>query len=526
MSLTCFFAMKKFRRKRTRFDLLLVIIAAGAAALLSRIFWPCAPVTLEYSRNTTFWTEPRLPNGKIDYCAVLDKKTRRGVSAENNAAVLLIEAFGPSFLNAETRDQVLKELGVLPLPKGATFVDWNAFCESLQAEDEALAAEFERAQEAPWSAKEAPRVAKWLEVVHTSLARIEEASRKSRFYLPIVAASESADLTDALDDYRPTVAMRGAGHALRCRALLRCEQGNFNGVRQDLLAIVRLSSLMSQSNASLPCIIGRELWASVAETLAKIASTRRITPSKMKHLFQEVKALAPLPPLVDVVKMERLASLDSALGIVIEAQSGERAQNVPVASSCTFTKFDPNVYLHEINRLIDAVDEGLRQNSFAAGRRRVLQIREVWMKSVEDEARRLNTKWGKLRLIWMTPRQRRETKSRLQVTPIVGTTLKIVEHIVNAEACRFAWVSLCETSIALEEFHYNHGRYPENLEVLCPKYLIRIPPDSFCEAPIVYRREGAGYLLYSVGMDGVDNGGLSVGEDGEWFMRDLVLRGK
>ena len=40
-----------------------------------------------------------------------------------------------------------------------------------------------------------------------------------------------------------------------------------------------------------------------------------------------------------------------------------------------------------------------------------------------------------------------------------------------------------------------------------PKYLATVPRDAFNEKPLAYRKTDTGYLFYSVGVNGVDNGG-------------------
>ena len=47
-------------------------------------------------------------------------------------------------------------------------------------------------------------------------------------------------------------------------------------------------------------------------------------------------------------------------------------------------------------------------------------------------------------------------------------------------------------------------------ESLVPDYLAAVPIDPYSGRPLVYRRTGDGYLLYSVGLDGVDDGGQRV----------------
>jgi len=67
--------------------------------------------------------------------------------------------------------------------------------------------------------------------------------------------------------------------------------------------------------------------------------------------------------------------------------------------------------------------------------------------------------------------------------------------------------------LALEVFRGQAGRYPESLGELVPGILQELPPDSVSNASWVYRRtvpsdaDARGYLLYSVGSDGIDDGG-------------------
>ncbi len=44
---------------------------------------------------------------------------------------------------------------------------------------------------------------------------------------------------------------------------------------------------------------------------------------------------------------------------------------------------------------------------------------------------------------------------------------------------------------------------------LAPKYIAAVPTDPFAEGPPHYKRVGEGYILYSVGRNGKDDGGLA-----------------
>ena len=66
--------------------------------------------------------------------------------------------------------------------------------------------------------------------------------------------------------------------------------------------------------------------------------------------------------------------------------------------------------------------------------------------------------------------------------------------------------------LALEQYRAETGRYPESLDDLTPAIVDAIPSDPFSVKGFVYRKSsdeplGKGYVLYSIGADGVDNSG-------------------
>lgn len=65
--------------------------------------------------------------------------------------------------------------------------------------------------------------------------------------------------------------------------------------------------------------------------------------------------------------------------------------------------------------------------------------------------------------------------------------------------------------LALRCFQAEQGHPPARLEVLVPNYLSQVPQDPFTRQPMVYRLQGTNWLLYSVGPDGVDDGGRPAG---------------
>jgi hypothetical protein len=83
--------------------------------------------------------------------------------------------------------------------------------------------------------------------------------------------------------------------------------------------------------------------------------------------------------------------------------------------------------------------------------------------------------------------------------------IEMIERAAQAEAQR----RLIITALALEQFHTRHGMYPKSLAELSPEFLKGQLVDFMDGQPLRYQLDRDGhFLLYSVGLDGVDNGGL------------------
>lgn len=63
------------------------------------------------------------------------------------------------------------------------------------------------------------------------------------------------------------------------------------------------------------------------------------------------------------------------------------------------------------------------------------------------------------------------------------------------------------TLLALREFRLANGEFPETLRELVPRFLPRLPIDYGDRGILRYERRDGGFILYSVGWDGVDDGG-------------------
>ncbi len=82
---------------------------------------------------------------------------------------------------------------------------------------------------------------------------------------------------------------------------------------------------------------------------------------------------------------------------------------------------------------------------------------------------------------------------------------------------------MAATALAIRLFELDHGRRPERLEMLVPRYLPRVPDDPFARegTKLHYDPDAARPLLYSVCVNRIDERGAFDPADDAWLTKDL-----
>ncbi len=70
-----------------------------------------------------------------------------------------------------------------------------------------------------------------------------------------------------------------------------------------------------------------------------------------------------------------------------------------------------------------------------------------------------------------------------------------------------AQLRAARVAIAIERYRLANNRPPESLADLVPTYLDLVPTDPFDGQPLRYKKRSPGYVVYSIGPNGTDNGG-------------------
>lgn len=89
-----------------------------------------------------------------------------------------------------------------------------------------------------------------------------------------------------------------------------------------------------------------------------------------------------------------------------------------------------------------------------------------------------------------------------------GGSIAAYDGAVARKAC-------LKTALALRLRRLKNGSYPATLDELVPEFIDKLPTDPFSGKDLIYRREGKGFVVYSVGHNMKDDGGKGPAKDSD-----------
>jgi hypothetical protein len=102
--------------------------------------------------------------------------------------------------------------------------------------------------------------------------------------------------------------------------------------------------------------------------------------------------------------------------------------------------------------------------------------------------------------------------------------LSFSEGLLNSKAQYEASLQVTGIGLALKRFRMAKGAYPDTLADLTPSFLDKLPKDPCSGNNLLYRKEGHGFLLYSVGSDLQDNQGAQLNPKFSFMPYDIVWK--
>jgi hypothetical protein len=469
---------------------------------------PKRPITI--SKQTTCLVEPLDRDGYVDYLAALNQLDRQGVTPENNAGILLVRAIGLSDFTSEERTRFYQLLGIEPLPERGPYVtDFGNFVvkklrlQWTKKED----ADFDRSMHEPWSRGDLPLVADWLKANEKPLDLVVAATRRTGCYLPLIETKEPGLVGIQFPCLQGS---RNAARLLVARAMLQIGAGKIAEAEEDLLACHRLGRLCERTPFMIPALVAIAIDSIACQGDVQLMESGRLSAADALAYQQQLRQLAPLPSMANVIgTSERYEFLDTVSQLARERVAPADALGL---LGSFFSKPVEKAFSHRsaIN-WDDALVFGNQQfdKAVAAARRPTVPQRNKAFEQLDRELSKMASELKdpkKFTASFVAAVAHRDL-GRLMGKMLTVMLMPAVQGAFDAENRAHTRGILGRLGFALAAYHADHDGYPDSLNALEPKYISRIPHDLFTDGPLHYRREGTGCLLYSVGANGVDDGG-------------------
>ena len=501
---------------------------------------PLVRVTI--SKETTYITEPLRPDGYPDYVAALNRRASQGVTPENNAAVLFWKAMGPGTIDEKDRKKYFEMLGMQPLPeKGDYFIDYDAFLMKKQGERlssvvpptdgcDPLQDQYTTAQERLWSKEEFPEVYEWLAANEKPLALLIEASKRPRWYHPMICSGKemvAGILLPAVQHHRVMI------RALAARAMLRVHEGKIDEAWKDLLTCHRFARLVGQGQTVVDILVAIVIEGIACTKDQVLLHRTELTATKIAKMREDLENLPPMPKMADAMNVgERFTYLDSVALVARDGLSElKRLANLDgnitkdmidsMTNSVGTAIVDWNIVLHTGNSWYDRMVDALRKPTRTDRTKSMKKFDFDFKRSITV------TKDWKYLALSMLGNPSKAISERVGQT-FLSLLLPATKACMEAEDRAAMSFELDKLAFALAAYRVDHGSYPAKLEELKPKYVAEVPKDFFAnDGPLHYEVKDGGYLLYSVGVNGRDDGGKGMddrNEDSPEDWDDLVVR--
>ncbi len=480
------------RWKRIRIYLASLFIILLAADMLLVQYW--RHINIAY--DTTRITVPLNAEGMPDYIAAQNAEASQGVTPENNAAPDLLQLTGTEKFSQSWREHVLPQIGMSSKPLPPLFTSYESWLNARHAASQPenavdhqkyLDEEEGKIRKSPWKSSDFPDRLAWLSAQRMTLSKLHAALMKDHLYIPwntnapdvFAAASLEVGLIQWPSNCRGCCEYLLAADAMRAVG-----DGNVEAFHRDVTDLLRLSRLIAQSSTLVEYLSAVAIEDDGWQTLREgVVQPHFLQAADATALLREALAVSTFPDGSRTLdRGERFFSLDMACRVSkggLNRETGDLSSQILSLIFRSVVPMHYNQWLRTFNHYFDELVAAYKLPNY--------KERIAASEAIEKEAV--------------------DRRSWFSVGDLLVAVLISFDSIVKPPETAIMDRQLAQVALALRIYHEDHGQYPTILQDLSPKILPALPLDGFADAPFHYRRDGDGYLLYSVGPDGKDDGG-------------------
>jgi hypothetical protein len=529
---------------------------AGAAAVIFGLFFyqlfgPNPAIVV--SKETTYITEPLRADGLPDYEKYILERLREGVTPENNAAVLLLQAMPHEGMSRQEFELVAQEIGLSREDWNATKLApvygddnrarviewWRGFVDGMKGQKSAAdtnqtsdeSAPNEQAAKSPyrteddvayrligeaslrpWTTAQCPPLAEWIAENQEQLDLIVEAGKRPRLYIPSVTLLDSEWQPVSLAV--PLVGIELMREAMRClsvRAMWHVGEKRFDPAWQDVRAIHGLARSFSRSPSLTEQMVGLAMEGVAEDLIITLLHEGRPSVAQALEVQREFARFGGFAMLSSTFAIERI----SGLSMLVDSQSGGAGAIFSQTGSLLRTGDDDEFFSNLLNRVSMDWNVALRDwNSWwdriaAAVEISDANTQEAAFAQIEADLAKVDDRLAR-KSEWVGAIFSRPARSNLVSHAVARLFTPGITQARFTEERANASLELLRVATALAVHRARHGNYPESLKELVPEVLTELPVDALTGARYIYKHDGAGYLLYDLGKDGSDDSGSNI----------------
>jgi hypothetical protein len=395
-----------------------------------------------------------------------------------------------------------------PPEQGNYLVAFHRFAPSRDSEAEVL---LKSTTQVPWTEQRYPEMADWLKANEQPLGIVVEASKRTHYFNPLLPTVQNGKSRGLFDALTPTVEYwRVSAGALTSRAMLWIGNGDPDKAWQDLLTVHRLARLVGQGGTLIEGLVGFAIEMVACKADMALLSSGLLDPKRLEQCLMDLRKLKALPDVASKLDLdERFMCLDALMnisrygfGYMSRMGQGEGGVERP-SNGVSFAGVNWDPAFKDANRMFDRM--------VAMAREKDRRKRVETCDQLEADIRVVKARSGG------TGRLAGETDSTVKGQVLGDVLIPLLlpgaGKVLDARDKAQQLHNNTQIAFALTWYQRTKGHYPKTLEVLAPEYLTEFLPDIFSDAPLVYQRQQNGFLLYSVGVNGIDDEGRGPDSD-------------
>ena len=286
--------------------------------------------------------------------------------------------------------------------------------------------------------------------------------------------------------------LRQCARYLEARAVTKMREGRNEEAAETLRVLFGLSRALLDEPTSISFLVGSAVHAIAVEVLRETLREYHMTQHQLHELAEEI----PWP---------------DREGLLLKLLAGERGMGIRIFEDVRTGKM----------HMLDVLGVEGRHEQFDAFFQSAFGIRIL----ARDEIFYLERMNELIRIAgqpyWKMRERIEEWDLKAESPPmlaVLSMTMLPSSRLVFTAARRRASESVALAALALLSYKVEEGDYPESLEELATEGDVTLFKDPFTGSQLNYERREEGFLVYSLGADGEDDGGSD--DDISWTWND------